>query len=117
VGQLEHVESDIAPDVIEYLPAAHSVQLLDEAEDENDPGEHERQVEAVEAPVDAECVPASQLVQTVEAVPAAYLPVPQRVQTDASAAEYVPVRCSAKQHCGPPCTGSHGLHLVFTGQC
>jgi hypothetical protein len=57
-GQLEHVESDIAPDVIEYLPAAHSVQLLDEAEDENDPAEHETQVEAVKAPVAAECVPA-----------------------------------------------------------
>jgi hypothetical protein len=54
-------EPDIAPDVIEYLPAAHSVQLLDEAEqleDENDPAEHETQVEAVKAPVAAECVPA-----------------------------------------------------------
>jgi len=34
------------------------VQLLDEAEDENDPAEHETQVEAVKAPVAAECVPA-----------------------------------------------------------
>ena len=88
-GQLEHVESDVSPDVIEYLPAAHSVQLLDEAE-ENDPAEHERQVEAAEAPVSAEYVPASQVVQQVEAVPAAYLPAKQRVQADAAAAEYVP---------------------------
>jgi hypothetical protein len=49
-----------------YLPAAHSLQLLDEAEDENDPAEQELQDEAVEAPVAAEYVLASQLVQTVD---------------------------------------------------
>jgi hypothetical protein len=66
------------------------VQLLDEAEEEVDPAEHELQVEVVEAPVAAEYVPASQLVQKVEAVPAAYLPEPQRVQADDADAEYVP---------------------------
>jgi hypothetical protein len=77
------VDEDNAPKVVEYLPtgqaihsaepvwlvylpAAHSLQLLDEAEDENDPAEQELQDEAVEAPVAAEYVLASQLVQTVD---------------------------------------------------
>jgi hypothetical protein len=42
----------------------HSVQLLDEAEEENDPAEHEMQLEA---PVAAARVPAAHPVQTVEA--------------------------------------------------
>jgi hypothetical protein len=41
------------------------VQLLDEVEEENDPAEHEMQLEA---PVAAEYVPAAYPVQTVEAV-------------------------------------------------
>jgi hypothetical protein len=55
------------------------VQLLDEAKEENDPAEHERQVEAVEAPVDAEYVPALQSTQVVllDATAAAeYFPLP-----------------------------------------
>jgi hypothetical protein len=46
------------------LPWVHSVQLLDEADEENDPAEHEMQLEA---PVAAEYVPAAHPVQTVEA--------------------------------------------------
>lgn len=38
--------SEIAPDEREYLPAAQSVQLLDE-EDENEPAKHDLQVEYV----------------------------------------------------------------------
>ena len=40
---------------------------MDEAEEENDPAEHEMQLEAVEAPLAAEYVPAAHPVQTVEA--------------------------------------------------
>ena len=57
----------LAPEEGQYLPWVHSVQLLDEAEEENDPAEHEMQLEAVEAPVAAEYVPAAHPVQTVEA--------------------------------------------------
>jgi hypothetical protein len=46
----------LAPEEGQYLPWVHSVQLLDAAEEENDPAEHEMQVEAVEAPVAAEYV-------------------------------------------------------------
>jgi len=57
--------SEIAPDEREYLPAAQSVQLLDE-EDENEPAEHEMQVEDVEAPVAAKYVPAAHPVHALD---------------------------------------------------
>ncbi len=76
----EHGTQVDAPKVFEYLPAAHSVQLLDEAEDENDPAEHERQAEAVEAPVAAEYEPATQLVHALDTEESEYWPAAHSVQ-------------------------------------
>ena len=74
-----HPVHALAPDEGEYLPEVHNVQLLDE-EDENEPAEHEMQVEDVEAPVDAEYVPAAHSVHALAPDEGEYLPVVHSVQ-------------------------------------
>jgi len=69
--------SEIAPDEREYLPAAQSVQLLDEEEVEYDPAAHEMQAVA---PVAAEYVPAAHPVHALETDEGEYLPVVHSVQ-------------------------------------
>ena len=71
--------SATAPGTQEYLPAAHSVQLLDE-EDENAPAEHKMQIKDVEAPVAAEYVPAAHSVHALAPDAGEYLPVVHSVQ-------------------------------------
>jgi hypothetical protein len=56
------------------------VQLLDEEDDEDEPAQHDLQLEGFEAPIDAEYVPAAHSVHALAPDEGEYLPVVHSVQ-------------------------------------